>query len=82
MQVRGCLEASVGTEAHADAVGDLESRSLALVVEEPDEVAGGALGAQVVVERRVDGDREATLLGQRELLVRGSADLDVVDLEP
>ena len=54
---------------------------LAVVVEQTDELAGDAFGAQLVVEGGVERDRVAAVLRERELLVRLGADLDVVGLE-
>ena len=81
MQVDGGADPSVGTDPHRDAVGDLEALRLALFVEESDHVAGDALGAQIVVERSVDGDGEPAFLGERELFVGRGADVDVVGFE-
>ena len=76
-----CSAASTRPERedlHLDPVGDLEAGGLAQVVEQADEVAGDALGAQLVVDGGVDGDRVPALLRQRELGVRLGAHLDVV----
>ena len=63
-------------------IGDGVALALAQVVERPHDLAGGALGAQVVVELEIERDRPAVGLGQRELVVALGAHVDVVGGEP
>ena len=74
-------EVVVGGVANGDAVADLEPRGLAEVVEHAAELAGHALGAELVVDREVERDRERAVLREGELLVLLGADLDVVGAE-
>ncbi len=60
---------------------DVEPVRLAEVVDGADDLAGGALGAEVVVEGEVERDRVRAVLGEGELFVLLGADLDVVGLE-
>ena len=68
---------------------EVEAVLLAEVVEGPHELAGHALGPEVVVELEVEGHRPALVLGQRERLVALGPHLDLVggdalagDLDP
>ena len=70
MRVRGRGDPSLGEDLHPDAIGDLQTGGLALVVEQADEIARDALGPELVVDGRVDRDRVAAFLRERELRVR------------
>ena len=74
-------DATGRAEIDRDPVGQREPVRLAAVVDDPDDLARDALGAEVVVEREVERDRVRTVLREREVLVLLGADLDVVGLE-
>ena len=81
MAVGGVDDAVGRAQLDGDAVGEREAVRLAAVVDGPDDLAGDALGAEVVVEREVERDRVRAVLREGEVLVLLGADLDVVGLE-
>ena len=77
----GVAHARRGAQHDADAVGEGEPVGFAAIVDGPDDLAGHALGPQIVVEGEVERDCMRAVLGEREVLVLFGADLDVGRLE-
>src|SRR5215212_1337051 len=57
----GCEKVGVAGEGEVDAVGDLEARGFAGVLDGVDDLAGEALAAELVVELELEGDGVAGL---------------------
>src|SRR5205814_4141270 len=70
-----------GGERDDDPVGQLEARILAHRVDLVDHVEHLALETQLVVERRVETDRDTVVLGDRPALAAAALDEDLVGRE-